>query len=441
MGKVIINGKTYDSLTGLQITDTNHVGSVVKTVDTPVETAGTIETVEVVDKAKPAAPVAKAHTPRAKRVSKQERLAAAVAEEFATEKSARHKKKIAPVVKKEAVIAPVATNAPNWISNFVEGHDPIEIEPIRIEDRKPAEHSKRDHVAAQHYSRNRRTQRSQTLNRNFVKKPAESPAHIAVNRRSAAPAIDKHPAVHRFAPVAPAIDKAPNITTVDKKDGIVPVKKVATPSTPDTPFMPAVSHNAAKKLVSQPKPAVLSSSELKDFLIQSQLDQPIDKKSRRQAEKSAAKFGTKRYFTRTSLVTAALAVAVLGGYMAYINMPSLSIRVAANSAGIDSDIPYTPNGYSLDGPVAYSPGQLTIKYKSNSGGSGYSITEQTTGLDSREAFASSHDEASYTTEDLDGVTVYYYGNNAVWVKDGVLYTLNGNHLLGNDQITQIVQSV
>jgi hypothetical protein len=69
------------------------------------------------------------------------------------------------------------------------------------------------------------------------------------------------------------------------------------------------------------------------------------------------------------------------------------------------------------------------------------ITEQTTGLDSREAFASSHDEASYTTEDLDGVTVYYYGNNAAWVKDGVLYTLNGNHLLGNDQITQIVQSV
>ena len=51
MGKVIINGKTYDSLTGLQITDANNVVSVVETVDTPVETVGTIETVEVVDKA------------------------------------------------------------------------------------------------------------------------------------------------------------------------------------------------------------------------------------------------------------------------------------------------------------------------------------------------------------------------------------------------------
>ncbi len=428
MGKVIINGKTYDSLTGLQIVDSSHVESEAKTISVPVE---------IVEKTLSHAPVIKSHAPKVKRVSKQERLAAAVAQEFATEESTAPKKKTVPVAKQEKVSAPVVDNAPNWIANFVEGHDPIEIEPIHIEDnREPVHQTKRDRIPAQHYSRNRRTQRSQTLNRHFVKKPAESPTHISVSRRSA-PAVAKHPAVHRFAPSAP-VAAAP----VKDIKVVTPVKKVAPTPTPDIPFVPAVSHSTAKKLVSQPQNSALSGTELKDFLIQSQLDQPIDKKSRRRAEKSAAKLGVKRHFTRTSLVTAALAVAILGGYMTYVSMPSLSIRVAANRAGVDSQIPYTPNGYSLDGPVAYSPGQLTIKYRSNSGGSGYSITEQTTALDSREAFTNSHDSgASYTTEELNGVTVYYYGNNAAWVKDGVLYTLNGNHRLGSDQITKIVQSV
>lgn len=423
MGKVIINGKTYDSLTGLQIVDDNHAKSKIEIDSAPVKTTKEIPA--------PVSP-AKAQAPKVKRVSRQERLAAAVAQEFASEDPAPHKKKTARAAKPKAITS--EASAPGWIANFVEGHDPIEIEPIRLDTTsKPNQLRQRKHSPAQHYGRNR-AQRSQTLNRHFVKKPAESLTYVSVNRRSA-PVVNKHPDVHRFAltNVATAA-KSPKINTA--------TKKTVSPPTPDTPFVPVVSHHAAKKLVSAPQKPTLSGSELKDFLIKSQLDQPIDKKTRRRAEKSAAKLGTRRHFTRTSLVTAALAVAILGGYMTYISMPSISIRVAANRAGVDSQIPYTPNGYSLDGPVAYSPGQLTIKYKSNSGGSGYSITEQTTVLDSREAFSSSSENgSSYTTEDLNGTTVYYYGNNAAWVKDGVLYTLSGNHLLGNDQVSKIIQSV
>lgn len=423
MGKVIINGKTYDSLTGLQLMDDSHAKPKIEIDSTPVNAAKEITA--------PVSP-AKAQAPKVKRVSRQERLAAAVAQEFAREDPVSHKKKTTRAAKPKAIAS--EASAPGWIANFVEGHDPIEIEPIRLDTlNKPDQPKQRKHSPAQHYSRNR-AQRSQTLNRHFVKKPVNSMTHVSVNRRST-PAVAKHPDVHRFAlTTVTATAKSPKIN--------MPTKKNVSPPTLDAPFVPVVSHHAAKKLVAIPQKTTLSSSELKDFLIKNQLDQPLDKKTRRRAEKSAAKFGTRRHFTRTSLVTAALAVAILGGYMTYISMPSLSIRVAANRAGVDSQIPYTPNGYSLDGPVAYSPGQLTIKYKSNSGGSGYSITEQTTVLDSREAFSSSYENgSSYTTEELNGTTVYYYGNNAAWVKDGVLYTLSGNHLLGNDQVSKIIQSV
>ncbi len=425
MGKVIINGKTYDSLTGLQIRSESQVES-------PVLVASEIA-VEP-EQAPIAAPIAKATSPKAKRVSKQERLAAAVAEEFASdERGQRESARKATKTK----IAADTDEAPAWIANFVEGHEPVEIEPIRrAEPIETAQQSKqRDHSPAEHYNRNR-VQRSQTLNRRFVKKPAIQ-AHVAVNRQRAT-TITKHPNVHRFAPdvvkkAAPPT-KTPQVTASATK----------APATiiPDIPFTPTVSHHVAKTLVTQAAPAAtLSSSELKDFLIQNQLDQPIDQKAQKKAEKSAAKFGTRRRFTRASLVTAALAFAVLGGYMTYINMPSLSVRVAASRAGIDTSSPYTPNGYSLDGPVAYSPGHLTIKYKSNSGSAGYSISEQNTALSSQEAFNSLESGTSHTTTDLDGITIYHYGDNASWVKNGVLYTLNGNALLSDDQIVKIVQSV
>ena len=377
------------------------------------------------------ASVTKSSAPKVKRVSKQERLAAAVAQEFASEKKNRRDIAIKPAQSKPHAAAPAATateNSPSWIANYVEGHAPIEIESIRT---ASSQTKRRSNSPVQHHGRHS-LQRSQTLNRRFVKKPAVTP-HVTVTRPRTA-IVEKHPSVHCLPPIS---IKAADPVRVVKT---APLEKV---TASDTPFMPAVSHRTAKKLVaSEPQAATLTGSNLKDYLIKNQLNQPVDKKARHKAEKSAAKLASKRHFTRTSLVTAALAVAVLGGYMAYTNMPSLSIRVAASQAGIDSQSPYTPNGYSIDGPVAYSPGQMTISYKSNSGSPGYSITEQNTSLDSKEAFDSlSGSNSDYTTNDLDGIVVYYHNDNATWVKGGVLYTLNGNSLLSDDQIANIVKSV
>jgi hypothetical protein len=49
--------------------------------------------------------------------------------------------------------------------------------------------------------------------------------------------------------------------------------------------------------------------------------------------------------------------------------------------------------------------------------------------------------SSYQTLDIDGTTVYRYGNNATWISGGILYTINGSVNLSNEQVTKIVRSV
>jgi hypothetical protein len=133
----------------------------------------------------------------------------------------------------------------------------------------------------------------------------------------------------------------------------------------------------------------------------------------------------------------------LGGYFTYINMPAISVRVAANRAGVDTHAPYSPNGYSIDGSVAYAPGQITIKYRSNTGAAGYSITGQTSEWNSRNVLDNvvAPENEDYETLNAGRVTVYRYGDRAAWVSNGVLYTLNGNDLLSSEQIERIALSV
>ena len=265
MGKVIINGKTYDSLTGLQIRDEN-------LVEVKTETAAVVPAVKV----SPApTPIIANVAPRPKRVSKQERLAAAVAQEFASEKKTRREVSSKPAHAEPQTIA-VASNSPSWIANYVEGHNPIEITPIRIASEQSRRHSR---STVEHRGRHS-LQRSQTLNRRFVKKPVTAP-HVAVARPKTV-TIDKHPSVHRFAPIT--VKAADSVETPKASPEKVTVRKVV----PDTPFTPVVSHKAAKKLVAaKPQPTTLAGSDLKDFLIKSQLDQPVDKKARQKADEIA----------------------------------------------------------------------------------------------------------------------------------------------------------
>lgn len=145
-----------------------------------------------------------------------------------------------------------------------------------------------------------------------------------------------------------------------------------------------------------------------------------------------------------SIASASLALILLGGYFTYLNMPNLSVRVAAAQAGIAASYPsYHPDGYSLNGPVAYADGQVNIKFASNSGPQSYTISQQKTSWDSSavEQEINQKTSGSYSTSTVSGLTIYLYGNSASWVNAGILYSLSGNAPLSSEQIDHIATSM
>ena len=119
-------------------------------------------------------------------------------------------------------------------------------------------------------------------------------------------------------------------------------------------------------------------------------------------------FGLKQVVTISSIVF------LLGGYLTYINIPGLSVGIAGSQAGVAASYPhYRPDGYSFDGPVAV----LDNLVEKESAG-------------------------KYQTTSEGGVTIYTYDDNkAAWTNGGILYTIDGNAPLNNEQIIRIAASM
>ena len=156
-------------------------------------------------------------------------------------------------------------------------------------------------------------------------------------------------------------------------------------------------------------------------------------------------FFAKRPRTVTILATGA-SVLLLVGYITYLNIPNMALRVAAARAGFEANMPgYRPNGFKFSGPISYSPGQITIKFDSNTDDRSYTITERETNWDSQsllENFVKSETDL-YSTFQERGLTVFIYdGSNAAWVNGGIWYTIAGDaSLLNSEQLLKIASSL
>ena len=145
-----------------------------------------------------------------------------------------------------------------------------------------------------------------------------------------------------------------------------------------------------------------------------------------------------------NVFTISLIIIVIAGCIAYVNMPNLSVMVASAQAGIDASYPeYQPDGYSLNGPISYSDGQITINFKSNTNNTSFVIKQSKSSWDSS-AVKDKVDKESkgqFVTTEEHGLTIYTYDGNAAWVNGGILYTISGNALLSGDQIRHIATSL
>ncbi len=267
-------------------------------------------------------------------------------------------------------------------------------------------------------------QKSQTLNRRIVKKAG--PAVSSHSQPKVRPDISRHAGVTKFAPHPVAAKK--------------PVPSASDHHVPH-PIAQRVHHKqAAMQMKPQAQPAPKPAAVIKAEAIQESLDAaPSHSANHQQVRK------TKRYPRVLSVASASLALLLLGGYFTYLNMPSLSVRVAAAQAGVNASFPsYHPDGYSLNGPVAYTQGQVTMKFASNSGPQNFTVSQSKTSWDSSavlENYIKDKAGDNYITYDEHGLTIYTYGGNAAWVNAGVLYTIHGDAPLSGDQIRHIATSM
>jgi hypothetical protein len=146
-----------------------------------------------------------------------------------------------------------------------------------------------------------------------------------------------------------------------------------------------------------------------------------------------------------SLSSAILAAVLLLGFFTVQNVPNLSMRLAATRAGFDAQMPgYQPSGFGFKGPINYSPGNVTITFKSNSDGRYYDVKQQASNWNS-DALLSNYiveEGKTYQTYLDRGRTLFIYdGSNATWVDDGVWYQVEGDSDLTTDQLIRIASSI
>ena len=297
------------------------------------------------------------------------------------------------------------------------------------------------------------TQKSQTLNRRVVKSSAPK-----INTQ---PSTAKSPSITKFAshPAAARrtrlMDIAPVKNTQAVKQTVRPVRKktaVVQPSvTPQQVSAPTKAETPApapapliSPVVAAPKPSQI----LKQEAIAEALSQPTVRESKKAAQKreKQAKAQTKMRRTRFfSVASASLALLMLGGYFTYLNIPNLSVRVAAAQSGVNASYPgYRPDGYALQGFVTYDKDTVSMKFAANGSPQSYRIDQTKKNWDSSavlENYVKPRAGGSYVPYSERGLTIYTFGTNAAWVNNGILYTIDGDAPLSSDQILHIATSM
>jgi len=274
-----------------------------------------------------------------------------------------------------------------------------------------------------------RPQRSHTLNRRVVK--GKVPVAASTQKQRARQHVAKSPAISKF---------APHPADITQRPALAPVPEPVTPPVQHPAIIKAqkeMAHAKAAQAPTAPKPAQIIKQETTAEALE---NAPKHSQTHQQFKQPRGRFS--RFM---SVGSATIALLLLGGYFTYLNMPNLSVRVAAAQAGVDASYPdYRPDGYSLAGAVGYTQGEVSMKFASNGGPQNFTLSQKKSSWDSSAVLDNYVKEKAgdnYITYSERGLTIYTYGSNAAWVNNGVLYTINGDAPLSSDQIRRIATSM
>ena len=257
----------------------------------------------------------------------------------------------------------------------------------------------------------RRVQSSTTLNRKYVKRPTKSADGMVKVRRSLR--------VKRF-------------------NDAMPMKKAQQQER--QPMEPAVVHpmQAATIEKMQSRMAAMqvnkmTAKELKDQAIKKALadasrttnkDGSVTKSKKIKKKTVKVRFGLGRVVLALSCAAAAVFAIV---YFVNLNMPDISMRVAAMQTGIDAKYPgYVPRDFSLS-DITSEDGKITLNFKNSSTGDAFSLIEEQSSWDSNALltnFVKDEYGENYSTVREQGLTIYISGSDAAWANGGVVYKID-----------------
>lgn len=294
-------------------------------------------------------------------------------------------------------------------------YDAITGLPIKNQAEQPAAVAHPSRRASTSHQIHHQVQKSHTLNRHTVKKQAPASVASAVQ-----PSVAPRPAITKFAP-HPTKPAQPTRLMSDIGPSVHPL------------VQKTEARLDLSKKQADSKPSIIK---------QAAINEAMEKAPRHNSSKPVK---AKRRGSRLmSVASVTLALLLLAGYFTYINLPNLSVRVAAAQAGINANYPgYRPDGYRMAG-VNYDKGSVSIKFASNAGPQNFTITQQQTAWDStavKENYVTpnwGNDVVPYTER---GLTIYSHEGNAAWVNGGILYTISGDAPLSASQVRGIATSL
>jgi len=317
----------------------------------------------------------------------------------------------------------------------------------------------------------RTVQKSTTLNRRFVKKPVAKQVKIvpetsvrkqtvsgvtaaSVQRQRSGAAMIKRGKRVQLSPIAKqgaakqtatkqAVAKQaaqPVAKSAQAKAAEELLVKRANPRTEARVSESAVAKAARARATArkqQSQQVYMSSQEMKERAISNALKK-ISAMDKAEAKKCSAqaKCEKQRGHLFAALSFAVLSVALLG-YLVYLNLPDLSVRVAAMNSGIENAYPsYVPMNYRLQGLAKEDNGTITMNFTRSDGGK-FTMTEKKSSWDSSALlnnYVSDNWGSDYTVAKGQGLTIYISGSNAVWVNGGVMYLIEseGDSLTTDD---------
>jgi hypothetical protein len=276
-------------------------------------------------------------------------------------------------------------------------------------------------------------ERSQTLMRGAVKAPQ---LHMKTAIKKQVPAERQAAALHPVTPKLSAGQVSPS--RLEHAKQIARSRHVrhfnanhaqAQTATAPQPVAPPVHHHP----VAPARPV----DQTEDDMFESAIAQATS----HEQKAPKRRISWKRKLASTGAVVVGLAVIAV--FVAYLNLPTIEVNMAAAQAGFHPTVPnYKALGFTLNGPIKTEGSTVAMSF--TSGDSQFTLTQKASDWDNQtlmETLASASDVIPRTIQS-DGRTIYMtHANEASWVNGGIRYDLTGNANLNNQEITSVADSM